>query len=62
MFLFLDPGQVLRLNVCALVLLAGAGFCIGGWLCAAVAAVAASSLPNLLVRFYRAAGPRFEEH
>ncbi len=47
MFLFLDPGQVLRLNVCALALLSGAGFWIGGWLCAAVAAVAGFFAPDL---------------
>ncbi len=62
MFLFLDPGQVLRLNVCALALLSGAGFWIGGWLCAAVAAVAGFFAPDLLVRFYRRRRVhRFEE-
>ena len=62
MFLFIDPAQMLRLNVCALVLLAGAGFWIGGWFCAVLAAVAGFFAPDLLVRSYRRRRVRrFEE-
>jgi tight adherence protein B len=53
MFLFLDPKQILRLNLCALLLLAAAGYWAGGVLLAALAAVAGFFSPSLLVRFYR---------
>ena len=53
MFLFLDPNQILRLNLCALLLLAAAGYWAGGVLFAALAAVAGFFSPSLLVRFYR---------
>jgi tight adherence protein B len=53
MFLFLDPNQILRLNLCALLLLAAAGYWAGGVLLAALAAVAGFFSPSLLVRFYR---------
>jgi len=53
MFLFLDPQQILRLNLCALLLLAAAGYWAGGVLFAALAAVAGFFSPSLLVRFYR---------
>ncbi len=53
MFLFLDPKQVLQLNLCALLLLAAAGYWAGGVLFAALAAVAGFFSPSLLVRFYR---------
>jgi tight adherence protein B len=50
MFLFIEPRQVLRLNLCALILLAAAGYWLSGALCAAVAAVAGFFAPALLVR------------
>jgi tight adherence protein B len=53
MFLFLDPKQILRLNLCALLLLAAAGYWAGGVLLAAMAAVAGFFSPSLLVRFCR---------
>ena len=53
MFLFLQPGQILLLNVAALVFSAGAGYWLGGILVAALAAVAGFFLPALAVRFYR---------
>jgi tight adherence protein B len=53
MFLFLDPNQILRLNLCALLLLAAAGYWAGGVLFSALAAVAGFFSPSLLVRFYR---------
>jgi len=53
MFLFLDPQQILRLNLCALLLLAAAGYWAGGVVFAALAAVAGFFSPSLLVRFYR---------
>ena len=53
MFLFLDPKQILRLNLCALLLLAAGGYWAGGVLLAALAAVAGFLSPSLLVRFYR---------
>ena len=53
MFLFLDPKQILRLNLCALLLLAAGGYWAGGVLLAALAAVAGFFSPSLLVRFYR---------
>ena len=53
MFLFLDPQQILQLNLCALLLLAAAGYWVGGVLLAALAAVAGFFSPSLLVRFYR---------
>jgi len=53
MFLFLDPNQILRLNLCALLLLAAAGYWAGGVLFSALAAVAGFFSPSLLVWFYR---------
>ena len=53
MFLFLDPQQILQLNLCALLLLAAAGYWVGGVLLAALAALAGFFSPSLLVRFYR---------
>jgi len=53
MFLFLDPKQILRLNLCALLLLAAGGYWAGGALFAALAAAAGFFSPSLLVRLYR---------
>jgi len=53
MFLFLDPKQILRLNLCALLLLAAGGYWAGGGLFAALAATAGFFSPSLLVRLYR---------
>jgi tight adherence protein B len=53
MFLFIAPEQILRLNLGALLVLAAAGYWIGGVLCAAVAAVAGFFAPAVLVAFYR---------
>jgi len=53
MFLFIEPRQVLRLNLCALLALAVAGWWLGGFLCAAVGAVLGFFAPAALVRLLR---------
>ena len=53
MFLFIEPRQVVRLNLCALLALAAGGYWLGGVLCAAVAAAAGFFAPAALVRFLR---------
>jgi tight adherence protein B len=53
MFLFIEPRQLLRLNLAALVLFAACGAWLGGALCAALAAVAGFFAPALAVPFHR---------
>jgi tight adherence protein B len=53
MFLFLEPRQVLTLNVTALALFAAAGAWSGGPICSALAAVAGFFAPAGAVLFYR---------
>jgi tight adherence protein B len=54
MFLFVEPGQILLLNVAALVILAGLGFLVGGRFLCGILAAAGFFLPMGAVRFYRA--------
>ena len=53
MFLFIEPGQIILLNLAALVLFAAAGFWLGGAFFATIAAVAGFFAPAGAVRFYR---------
>lgn len=53
MFLFIEPRQVLRLNLCGLSALAAAGWWLAGPLCAAAAAVAGFFAPAALIRLLR---------
>lgn len=53
MFLFVEPRQILLLNVAALAGFAAAGFWVGGVFTAGLAAVAGFFAPALAVRFYR---------
>src|SRR5437763_11618064 len=54
MFLFIEPGQILLLNVAALVLFAAVGYWLGGAFFGSMAAVAGFFAPTFAVRFYRA--------
>src|SRR5256885_6741326 len=53
MFLFIEPGQIVLLNVAALVLFAAIGWWLGGAFFASLAAVAGFFAPAAAVRFYR---------
>ena len=53
MFLFIEPSQIILLNIAALVLFAAVGFWLGGAFFATVAAVAGFFAPAGAVRFYR---------
>jgi tight adherence protein B len=53
MFLFIEPRQILLLNLAALLLCACTGLCLGGAFFAAIASVAGFFAPALAVRFYR---------
>jgi tight adherence protein B len=53
MFLFIEPGQILLLNVAALLVAAAFGFFVGGAFFGALAAVAGFFAPTIAVRFYR---------
>jgi tight adherence protein B len=53
MFLFIEPRQILRLNLCALLVLAALGYAVGGPFSAAAAAVAGFFAPALLLRVLR---------
>jgi tight adherence protein B len=53
MFLFIEPGQIILLNVAALIACAGLGFWLGGPFLAALLAVAGFFAPAAAVRFYR---------
>src|SRR5207245_8891552 len=58
MFLFVEPGQVVRLNLAAMIVLALAGSWIGGLLGAALAAVAGFFAPAAAIAAYRRRGVR----
>lgn len=53
MFLFVEPRQLVRLNLGALVVLAAAGYALAGPFCGAGAAVVGFFAPAFAVRFYR---------
>ena len=53
MFLFIEPSQIILLNIAALVLFAAVGFWLGGAFFATIAAVAGFFAPAGAVRFYR---------
>jgi tight adherence protein B len=53
MFLFVEPSQILLLNISALVVLAGLGFVVGGPFFSALAGVAGFFAPLGAVRYYR---------
>jgi tight adherence protein B len=54
MFLFIEPGQILLLNVAALLIFAALGYLVGGPFLAALLAVGGFFAPAAAVRFYRA--------
>ena len=54
MFLFVEPGQIILLNIAALIMLAGLGFIAGGWLLCTILGTAGFFLPMGAVRYYRA--------
>ena len=54
MFLFIEPGQILLLNIAALLVFAALGYWLGGPFFGSVAAVAGFFAPTAAVRFYRA--------
>lgn len=54
MFLFVDPGQILLLNIAMLILLAGLGWLIQGWVLCVLMGVSGFFLPMGAVRYYRA--------
>ena len=54
MFLFIEPGQIILLNVAALLVFAALGYWIGGPFFASILAVAGFFAPAGAVRFYRA--------
>src|SRR5436305_2002465 len=54
MFLFVEPGQILLLNVSALVVLAGLGFLVGGPFFSGLLGVAGFFAPLVAIRYYRA--------
>jgi tight adherence protein B len=53
MFLFIEPGQIILLNIAALVVFAAVGYWLGGAFFATIAAVAGFFAPAGAVRFYR---------
>ncbi|HYY51993.1 MAG TPA: type II secretion system F family protein [Myxococcales bacterium] len=53
MFLFIEPGQIVRLNVAVMLLLATGGAWLGGPLCAALAASAGFFAPGVAIAFHR---------
>ena len=54
MFLFVDPGQIILLDIAAFVVLAGLGFMVGGWFLCTILGTLGFFLPMGLVRYYRA--------
>src|SRR5437588_9787605 len=54
MFLFVEPGQILLLNISALVVAAGLGFVLGGPFFSGLMGVAGFFAPLGAVRYYRA--------
>ncbi len=53
MFLFIEPGQIILLNIAALIVFAAVGYWLGGPFFATVAAVGGFFAPAGAVRFYR---------
>ena len=53
MFLFVEPRQLIRLNLAALIVFAASGYALGGAFVAALAAAAGFFAPALAVRFHR---------
>ena len=53
MFLFIEPGQIIVLNLAALLVFAGVGYWLGGAFFASIAAVAGFFAPAGAVRYYR---------
>ena len=53
MFLFVEPRQLVRLNLAAFAVFAAAGYALGGAFSGAVAAAAGFFAPAVAVRFYR---------
>jgi tight adherence protein B len=53
MFLFIEPGQIILLNIAALLVFAAVGYWLGGAFFATIAAVAGFFAPAGAVRFYR---------
>ena len=53
MFLFVEPGQIILLNVAALIMLAGLGFIAGGWFLCTILGSIGFFLPMGAVRYYR---------
>ncbi|MBS2021124.1 MAG: type II secretion system F family protein [Deltaproteobacteria bacterium] len=54
MFLFVDPGQILLLNIAAFLMVAGMGFLLGGFFLGALMGIAGFFAPIGAVQFYRA--------
>ena len=54
MFLFVDPGQIILLDIASFVVLAGLGFLVGGWFLCAILGTLGFFLPMGMVRYYRA--------
>src|SRR5438874_3515144 len=53
MFLFIEPAQILLLNVAALIIFASLGYWVGGAFFGGLAAVGGFFAPSAAVRFYR---------
>src|SRR5438552_4292457 len=53
MFLCIEPGQIIVLNLAALLVFAGVGYWLGGAFFASIAAVGGFFAPSAAVRFYR---------
>ena len=53
MFLFIEPGQIIVLNLAALLVFAGVGYWLGGVFFASIAAVGGFFAPAGAVRYYR---------
>jgi tight adherence protein B len=53
MFLFIEPGQIILLNLAALLIFAAIGYWLGGAFFASIAAVGGFFAPAAAVRFYR---------
>src|ERR1700694_6270167 len=53
MFLFIEPGQIVLLNIAAFIIFAAAGYYLGGPFFASIAAVAGFFAPVGAVRYYR---------
>jgi tight adherence protein B len=54
MFLFVEPGQILLLNISALIVATGFGYVVGGWFVSILFGCSGFLSPMAAVRFYRA--------